>query len=43
MHMFSNSQGAAVAPAAELQGEAGLGMDARLTAVDPFASVRRYF
>jgi hypothetical protein len=34
--MLSNSQGAAVAPAAELDTEQGYGLDRRLLGVSPF-------
>ena len=34
---FSNSQGASVAPAAELGTDQGHGLDKWLTAVDPFS------
>lgn len=33
---YSNSQGACLESAAELQGEQGSGLDRRLTAVNPF-------
>lgn len=34
--MFSNSQGAAIAPAAELDTEAGFGLDRRITSAGAF-------
>jgi hypothetical protein len=37
---FSNSQGASVTPAAELDGEQGYGLDRRLTGVSPFPVFR---